>query len=680
MNHLYYICIVLVSMLCTAYSSTTTTSPLTKQSILNSNRLALDVLSDYKNHTLQQISSSISILKTTKSTQSIEATLLCSYIDSIVNDKNNDIYSNTPANVQNLYYIVNINGYASCKYNVHNRVIDLLNYGITSNYLPNLYYTVQIIELLTNNNKIKSNQLNTQELKQAVPLLFDLIDSKTGSSRLSSETTETTIYGTALNIYTLATLYKLVDKQHTTYSTQYNTLIKYCESLLATIVDINSNTVDIPQSHLPSYITQLSAISNIVTAITTFGSITNNGLKLNNQHVNIVASYMLTNGISNDVNELHYVLDSIYSMSNNNAIQNIPVILSVHDVNGDKLSVKITNTINEPVNNLRVSITGDNLSTKQLKYTNDGVYELSNHGLKRGLYNVQFNVDSTDSNNKIATINNFQRTIVITDKFNGASVNLLISKTKPINHIQYPKSVTQPQLTADATKTIQLTLTLKDTTFTPQTLLALLTHNSTTVLRYLFTQSNDNKNTYTATINLGSSLFIEHSVGSGFYDIDVLIGDITLDNPVQWHISSIDITLPDTSTLPHRRTHSDLYKQLPEIYHIFPAAEKRPNKLVAAIFSILSFIPLCGLLYYILPILTSIQLPTQPTELLSSTIFIGSIGAILFIYVLYWLRLNIFTALLLTGLVSLVGLFSGTQTLRLLATRQQLQQSSKKID
>lgn len=81
-----------------------------------------------------------------------------------------------------------------------------------------------------------------------------------------------------------------------------------------------------------------------------------------------------------------------------------------------------------------------------------------------------------------------------------------------------------------------------------------------------------------------------------------------------------------------------------------------------------SFIPLLGLLYYILPVLTSIQLPTQPKELLSSTIFIGSIGTILFIYVLYWLRLNIFTALFFTGLVGLVGLFSGTQTLRLLAT------------
>lgn len=213
----------LLSLLCTAYSSSISTNPLTKQCISNSNRFTLDVLSNYKNHTLQQISSSVSILRTTKATQSIEATLLCSYINSLINDNNNNIYSNTPANIQNLYDITNLNDYSSCKYNVDNHVIDLLKYGITSNYLPNLYYTLQIIELLTNNNKIKLNQLNIQELKQAIPLLFDLIDSKTGTSRLSSETSETTIY--ALNTYTLASLYKLVDKQHNTYNTQYNTLI-----------------------------------------------------------------------------------------------------------------------------------------------------------------------------------------------------------------------------------------------------------------------------------------------------------------------------------------------------------------------------------------------------------------------------------------------------------------------
>eukprot|EP00463_Aulacantha_scolymantha_P001175 TRINITY_DN1834_c0_g1_i1.p2 TRINITY_DN1834_c0_g1~~TRINITY_DN1834_c0_g1_i1.p2 ORF type:complete len:82 (+),score=6.98 TRINITY_DN1834_c0_g1_i1:150-395(+) len=73
-----------------------------------------------------------------------------------------------------------------------------------------------------------------------------------------------------------------------------------------------------------------------------------------------------------------------------------------------------------------------------------------------------------------------------------------------------------------------------------------------------------------------------------------------------------------------------------------------------------------------------LNLPKSPTEFLAAMLFQGCIAAFLALYILYWLKLTIFQALLGIAALSIFAIFSGNKSLRLLHEREA--KPKKKID
>jgi len=160
--------------------------------------------------------------------------------------------------------------------------------------------------------------------------------------------------------------------------------------------------------------------------------------------------------------------------------------------------------------------------------------------------------------------------------------------------------------------------------------------------------------------NLGSTEFLESTTGTGVYELSVVIGDSKLSPAVQWRVGELDFTANQFES----KEAADLFSNKPEINHVFRPAEDRPPFVFALLFTGLVIV---AFLWLVLQVLGNANwsFPQGTTELLSTFIFQGALGAILCLYILYWWNLNIFQALAFAGVIGVVAVISGNRALKL---------------
>jgi len=180
-------------------------------------------------------------------------------------------------------------------------------------------------------------------------------------------------------------------------------------------------------------------------------------------------------------------------------------------------------------------------------------------------------------------------------------------------------------------------------------------------------QPNDNK-VYSVVINIEEEAKDQFKFQSGEYKLEVVVGDSFIQNPVHWIVAkSVNLTFlaPEASS----RFGSG---PLPEIHHVFRVPEKRPPVFISTAFTFLVLSPLLFLfLGFILLGANISNFPFSGTEFLSAVGFVGSIGAILSLLALYWLRLNLVQTLGYLALLSLPTIFFGQRALSHIARRKE---------
>lgn len=149
---------------------------------------------------------------------------------------------------------------------------------------------------------------------------------------------------------------------------------------------------------------------------------------------------------------------------------------------------------------------------------------------------------------------------------------------------------------------------------------------------------------------------------SGKYKLALIVGDVTVSPSIEWELGTVGIEF-------HKSVETgeveSLYAPKAELKHTFRVPEARPPSIVSLVFAAATAAPVLILLALWIPIGANISgFPfSQPMAL----VFHGTLGAILVLYALYWLRLNIFDVLTyLTPLLVLLT-FSGRATLLTLA-------------
>jgi oligosaccharyltransferase complex subunit delta (ribophorin II) len=157
---------------------------------------------------------------------------------------------------------------------------------------------------------------------------------------------------------------------------------------------------------------------------------------------------------------------------------------------------------------------------------------------------------------------------------------------------------------------------------------------------------------------------------SGKYAVKIVLGDAVVNNAINWVLADITLKFPEHPSPVAERQVSvgDVsYEKKPEIAHLFRTPEKRPPQVVSDAFTGLVLLPL-GLLL-ILWLRIGVNINNFPFSLFAVAFHLG-LTAIFGLYLLFWLKLNMFQTLKYLTIIGSVTFFCGNRMLRAIAEKQ----------
>lgn len=150
---------------------------------------------------------------------------------------------------------------------------------------------------------------------------------------------------------------------------------------------------------------------------------------------------------------------------------------------------------------------------------------------------------------------------------------------------------------------------------------------------------------------------------SGRYDIQLTVGDAVMENSFFLLLGSIELDLPEppekaTRPPPQPIDSTSRFGPKAEISHIFRAPEKRPPKGLSLIFLALVLLPFIGFLVGLLRLQVNLKnFPKASALATFAILFHLGIAAVLTLYLLFWLKLNLFTTLQALGFLGIFLMF-----------------------
>lgn len=232
--------------------------------------------------------------------------------------------------------------------------------------------------------------------------------------------------------------------------------------------------------------------------------------------------------------------------------------------------------------------------------------------------------------------------------------------------ITYPNKIAE-QLSADAQQKIVLKAVLvEEATKKP-----MLVHqafvrfeNKATNEEIIFVAEPDSAKTYRFDLDL-SVRGVDFAHKSGAYSVELIVGDASISNSFRWPLAEIALKFAQETT---EKGACMLRKPKPEIKHMFREPEKRPPMVVSNFFTLLCAAPLVLLLLIWLKLRVNIS--AFPMSL-SALGFHGGLGAILFLFFVFWKQLNMFETIKYLLPLGLLTFICGNRLLRSIAARKE---------
>ncbi|CAJ1968186.1 unnamed protein product [Sphenostylis stenocarpa] len=160
---------------------------------------------------------------------------------------------------------------------------------------------------------------------------------------------------------------------------------------------------------------------------------------------------------------------------------------------------------------------------------------------------------------------------------------------------------------------------------------------------------------------------------SGRYDIELTVGDAVMENSFLRLIGHLQLDLPEAPEKASRPPTPPVdpysrYEPKEEITHTFRTPEKRPPQNLSLIFLGLILLPFIGFLFGLLRLGVNVKnFPGSTAPSTFGILFHVGIAGILLLYVLFWLKLDLFTTLKAFGLLGAFLMFVGHRILSHLA-------------
>jgi len=153
--------------------------------------------------------------------------------------------------------------------------------------------------------------------------------------------------------------------------------------------------------------------------------------------------------------------------------------------------------------------------------------------------------------------------------------------------------------------------------------------------------------------------------------VAVIIGDVTIATPIHWKVATLSVSLANGTSV----TPVDPYAPKPVIEHVFRKAEKRPPATISFAFTLAVLSPALFLFVGLIRVGANIRNFPFGSGFIWAIGFQVCLGAILALFGLYWLSLNMVQTLKYLGFLSIPTVIFAQKTLNHLAAQNKIKQA-----
>ncbi|OVA02379.1 Ribophorin II [Macleaya cordata] len=521
-----------------------------------------------------------------------------------------------------------------------------------------------------------------------------------GRWRHSSNGAESSIYASGLALEALAGVVSLSSSEidQSLIGTVKNDIVKLFDSLEKYddgAFYFDEKLVDAREDQGP-----LSTSASVVRGLAAFTAVTSGKLNLPGDRILGLAKFFLGVGVPGSAKDLFNQIDSLDKFCYTNSFSwyrvSIPLILSLPATvlsltNKNQLKVKVNTVLGSDAPPLTVKLVqafrssskeAPLVENQELMFDPESMthsLDLLPMGFDVGKYIFVFRVLLHDPEDKkiYATGGQTQVPIFITGfiKIDSAEIAVLDSDLQSTGSKQKLDLSGETSLSLSANHLQKLRLSFQLTTslgqpFKPDQVFLKLTHE--TKVEHIFVVGNSGSQ---FEIILDFLRLVEKFYYlSGRYDIQLTVGDAAMENSFLQALGHVELDLPEP---PEKASRPPLqpvdsysrYGPKQEISHIFRSPEKRPAQELSLAFLALTILPLFGFLIGLVRL--GVNLKNFPTAVGPATyaiLFHAGIAAVLSLYLLFWLKLDLFTTLKALGFLGAFLLFVGHRTLAHLAS------------
>ncbi|XP_047326934.1 dolichyl-diphosphooligosaccharide--protein glycosyltransferase subunit 2-like [Impatiens glandulifera] len=592
-----------------------------------------------------------------------------------------------------LFYALKVNNALKCevKEDLFEGIASRLKASIESaNSLLDFYYSVGSLLLIKGqNSEIDVLLADANGVFKSIKALSQ----SDGRWRYSSSNTESSTYAAGIAFETLAGVVSLTTSEidASLVATLKSDILKLFDSIEKYddgAYYFDEKLVDARENH-----GILSVTSSVVRGVTAFASATSGNLNLPGEKILGLANFFLS-VIPGTPKELYDQLDALACLESSSV--SIPLILSLPATvlsltRNDQLKVRVSTPLGSSAPSLLVKLVQASHSAskgssvieeQELRFDADNdVYILDSlpETVDVGNYIFIFETVLSDSENEkiYATAGRSRVPIYVTGVINvdNAEIAVLDSDLGSVETKKKLDIAGDSLFSLSANHLQKLRLSLKLTTprgklFKPHQAFLKLRHESK--VEHIFVLENSQKQFELTLDFLG--LVDKFFYLSGKYDIQLTVGDSVMDNSFFRELGYIELDLPEApekSARPPPQSVDPLSRYGPkaEIAHIFRVPDKRPPQELALAFLGLVLLPFLGFLIGCLRLGVNFKsFPSSTVPASFALLFHLGIAAVLSLYVLFWLKLDLFTTLKVLGLLGIFILFVGQRNLSHLAS------------
>ncbi|CAO2167463.1 unnamed protein product [Urochloa humidicola] len=514
-----------------------------------------------------------------------------------------------------------------------------------------------------------------------------------GRWRYDTNSAESSTFAAGIALETLAGVVSLADAEvdSSMIGVVKNDIVK----LFDTIKSYDDGTFYFDEKHVDAteYKGPITTSASVVRGITSFATVASGKLNIPGEKILGLAKFFLGIGLPGSAKDCFNQIESLSFLENNRVF--IPLILSLPSkvfslTSKDQLKVEVTTVFGSASPPLKVNlvqvlgsdskvITSEN---KELQFDLDNnVHYLDIAPLKIdvGKYSLVFEISLQEPEHETVystggrnTENVFITGLVKVDK---AEIGISDNDAGAVESVEKLDLLKDTKVSLSANHLQKLRLSFKLTTplghtFKPHQVFLKLKHESN--VEHLFVVPGSTRQFKIVLDFLG--LVEKFYYLSGRYDLELAVGDAAMENSFLRPLGHLELDLPEApekAPRPPAQAVDPFSKFGPkaEISHIFRAPEKRPPKELSLAFTGLTLLPFIGFLIGLMRLGVNLKnFPSLPGPAAFASFFHAGIGAVLLLYVLFWLKLDLFTTLKYLGFLSIFLVFVGHRTLSYLST------------